>query len=60
MDPKTLGTIQLIGGLLAFFSSFGFGFMGGMMFFGGWGVTILAALFVITGIHHLTEVHKKH
>ncbi len=68
MDPKTLGWLQLIGGVLALLSSGGIGYsgmlgmMGGgynMMSYGsGLGVTLLSLLFIITGIHHLTE--KKH
>jgi hypothetical protein len=70
MNPKTLGWIQLIGGILALLSSGRIGYSGmmGMMGYdggynmmtmgGGLGVSILAILFIITGIHHLTE--KKH
>ncbi|MBI4017001.1 MAG: hypothetical protein HY363_04900 [Candidatus Aenigmarchaeota archaeon] len=63
MDAKTLGTIQLVGGILALFSSLSIGMMSmrGMMYsMGGWGVLILATLFIITGVHHLTETHSRH
>jgi hypothetical protein len=70
MDPKTLGWLQLVGGVLALLSSGRIGYAGmmGMMGYGGGydmmtmggglGVSILAILFIITGIHHLNE--KKH
>lgn len=69
MDSKTLGWIQLIGGILALLASGRIGYAGmmGMMYGtgynmmavgGGLGTAILAILFIITGIHHLTE--KKH
>ncbi len=71
MDPKTLGWIQLIGGILALLSSGRVGYYGmmGMMGYGGGaygmmstggglGVSILALLFIITGAHHLTEKHR--
>lgn len=64
MENKTIGWIQIVGGVLALiFPGGGLGFMGmmGMMGFsggammGGWAVTILALLFIITGIHHVTK-----
>jgi len=71
MDPKTLGWLQLIGGILALLSSGRIGYYGmmGMMGYGGGGygmmttggglgVSILALLFIITGAHHLAEKHR--
>lgn len=71
MDPKTLGWLQLIGGILALLASGRVGYYGmmGMMGYsypgytmmttgGGLGVSILAILFIITGAHHLTEKHR--
>ncbi len=67
MDHKTLGWIQIIGGALALLSAGRVGYSGmmGMMgFYGGYnmmtmgsglGVTILAVLFIISGIHFVTK-----
>ena len=62
MDAKTLGWMQIIGGILALLASGRAGFYGmrGMMGGGltageGLGVSILAILFIIVGIHHLAE-----
>jgi len=64
MDSKTIGWIQIIGGALALIypgGGLGFGGMMGMMGFGGvsmnggWAVTILALLFIVTGIFNVTE-----
>ena len=71
MDYKTLGWIHIIGGALALLSSGRVGYTGmmGMMGYyggynmmdvgGGLGVTILAILFIVTGIHHVTKDSKK-
>ena len=71
MDHKTLGWIQIIGGALALLSAGRIGYTGmmGMMGYyggynmvnvgGGLGVTILAILFIINGIHHITKENKK-
>ncbi|MDO8511116.1 MAG: hypothetical protein Q7S55_03035 [Nanoarchaeota archaeon] len=71
MDHKTLGWIEIIGGVLALLSSGRVGYTGmmGMMGYyggynmmnvgGGLGVTILAILFIVTGIHHITKENKK-
>lgn len=65
MDAKLLGWLQIIGGALALvFPGGGMNMMGMMgfggysMMGGGWAVTIFALLFIIMGIHHVTE--KKH
>ena len=68
MDYKTLGWIQIIGGALALLTSGGVGFTGmmGMMYGGynmmsyggGLGVTILAILFIVTGIHYITKTEN--
>ena len=64
MDSKAIGWIQIIGGALALIypgGGLGFGGMMGMMGFGGvsmnggWAVTILALLFIVTGIFNVTE-----
>ena len=67
MDYKTLGWIQIVGGSLALLSAGRIGYTGmmGMMGYyggynmmnigGGLGVTILALLFIITGIHYVTK-----
>jgi len=67
MDYKTLGWIQIIGGALALLSAGRVGYTGmmGMMGYyggynmmsygGGLGVTILAILFIVTGIHYVTK-----
>ncbi|MBW2970440.1 hypothetical protein KY309_02000 [Candidatus Woesearchaeota archaeon] len=44
MQPKVLGGIQVIGGLIA-------GYFG----WGDWAIVVLALLFIIMGIHHFTE-----
>jgi len=71
MDYKVLGWIQIVGGVLALLSSGRVGYTGmmGMMGYyggynmmntgGGLGVTILAVLFIITGIHYVTKKDKK-
>ena len=65
MDAKTLGWLQIVGGALALVFPGGGMNMMGMMGFGGYNmmggglaVTIFALLFIIMGIHHVTE--KKH
>lgn len=61
MDAKILGWIQIVGGALALlFPGGGVGMMGmmgfgGTMMGGGWAVTILALLFIITGIHYVNK-----
>ena len=67
MNNKTLGWIQIAGGVLALLFSGRVGYTGmmGMMGYyegytmmsygGGLGVTILAILFIITGIHYVTK-----
>ena len=64
MDSKTIGWIQISGGALTLIypgGGLGFGGMMGMMGFGGvsmnggWAVTILALLFIVTGIFNVTE-----
>lgn len=71
MDYKTLGWIQIIGGALALLSSGRVGYTGmmGMMGYyggynmmsygGGLGVSILAILFIVTGIHYVTKTESK-
>ncbi len=73
MDSRTLGWVQIIGGVfvLLFAGRIGYaGMMGMMGFYGGYnmvstgsglGVTILAILFIVTGIHYVTkkEANKK-
>lgn len=70
MDTKTLGWIQIIGGVLSllFAGRLGYsGMMGMMGFYGGYdmmavgnglGATILAILFIVTGIHYVTKKNK--
>ncbi len=65
MDAKLVGWLQIIGGALALLFPGGGVNMMGMMGFGGYSmmggglaVTIFALLFIIMGIHHVTE--KKH
>lgn len=70
MDYKTLGWIQIIGGALALLSAGRIGYAGmmGMMGYyggynmmnvgGGLGVTILAILFIVNGIHHVTKTNS--
>lgn len=65
MDAKVLGWIQIVGGALALvFPGGGVNMMGMMGFagygpmMGGWSVTIFALLFIIMGIHHVTETGK--
>lgn len=67
MDYKTLGWIQIIGGVLAllFSGRIGLnGMMGMMGFYGGYNmmsmgsslsVSLLAILFIITGAHYVTK-----
>ncbi|HLD79953.1 MAG TPA: hypothetical protein VJA18_05310 [Candidatus Nanoarchaeia archaeon] len=67
MDHKVLGWIHIIGGALALLSAGRVGYTGmmGMMGYyggynmvdvgGGLGVSILAILFIVTGIHHVTK-----
>ena len=71
MDNKTFGWIQIIGGSLAllFAGRIGYGGMMGMMGFyteynmmsygGGIGTSILAILFIISGIYFLSNNKKK-
>lgn len=70
MDYKTLGWIQIVGGSLALLSAGRIGYtsmMGMMGYYGGYnmmnvggglGVTVLALLFIITGIHYVTKKQK--
>jgi len=70
MDAKTLGWIQIIGGVLTLLPAGRIGYTGmmGMMgYYGGYnmmsmgsglGVTILAILFIVTGIYHVTKKQK--
>ncbi len=44
MNPKTIGAIQLIGGLVA-----------GWLGWGDWAVVVLAAVFVLMSVHHFME-----
>jgi uncharacterized membrane protein len=72
MDPKTLGWTQIIGGALALLTSWQIGYVGmmGMMYGGynmmdmmaqpGLAISILSILFIIVGVHHVTEKHKRH
>ncbi len=59
MDTKTIGWIQIVGGALALlFPGGGVGLMGmmgfgGSMMGGGWAVTLLALVFIITGIFNV-------
>ena len=62
MDSKFLGWLQIVGGAFALvFPGGGMNMMGMMglrgytMMGGGWAVTIFALLFIIMGIHHITE-----
>ena len=71
MDLKILGWIQIIGGALVLLTSGQVGYTGmmGMMgFYGGYnmmsygsrlGVTLLAILFIITGIYYVTKKENK-
>ena len=63
MDTKMLGWIQIMGGALALLypgGGLGFGGMMGMMGYGGvsmtggFAVTVIALLFVITGIYQVS------
>lgn len=64
MDKKIVGWIQIVGGALALlFPGGGVGMMGMMgfgttMMGGGWAVTLLALIVIITGIFTVTD--KKH
>ena len=62
MDTKTVGWIQIAGGALALLFPGGsagmMGFGTGTMMGGGWAVTLLALVFIITGIFNVIE--KKH
>jgi hypothetical protein len=67
MDHKTLGWVLIVGGIVALLSSGRIGYSGmmGMMgYYGGYnmmtmgsglGVSLLAIMFVITGIHYITR-----
>ena len=71
MDTKIVGWIQIIGGALTLLTAgrIGYGGMMGMMgFYGGYnmmtmgsglGVTILAVLFIVNGIHYVTKKSHK-
>ncbi|MEK6900284.1 MAG: hypothetical protein AABX05_04115 [Nanoarchaeota archaeon] len=71
MDRKVLGWIQITGGVLAllFSGRIGYsGMMGMMGYYGGYnmmsygggiGVTILAILAIVSGIHHVTKKDTK-
>lgn len=59
MDHKTIGWIQIVGGVLALLFPGGTNMMGmmgfsGTMMSGGWAVSILALVFIVTGILHVT------
>ncbi len=58
MDVKTLGWIEVVGGVLAVLYSGGTGYsmmrFGMMSATGGLSVTILGLLFIVLGIHHLS------
>ena len=65
MDTKMVGWIQIVGGVLALIYPGGgvgmmgmMGFSGGMMG-GGFAVTLLAMLFIVTGIFAVTEKRRK-
>lgn len=70
MDHKVLGWIQIIGGILALLPSGRIGYSGmmGMMGYGSYNLisssggvaaTILALLFIISGVHYVTHKNKK-
>ncbi len=70
MDHKTLGLVLIVGGVLALLFSGGVGYGGMMGMMGlsrsyglfaignGLGVTILAVMFIILGIHYSTKNSK--
>ncbi len=64
MDTKIIGWIQIVGGALALlFPGGGVGMMGmmgfgGSMMGGGWAVTLLALVIIVTGIFNVIE--RKH
>ena len=62
MDKQIIGWVQIVGGALALlFPGGGVGMMGmmgfgaGTMMGGGWAVTLLALVFIITGIFNVVE-----
>jgi len=62
MNTKTIGWTQIVGGALALlFPGGGVGMMGvigfgaGTMMSRGWAVTLLALVFIITGIFNVAE-----
>jgi hypothetical protein len=71
MDHKTLGWVQIAGGVLALLFSGRVGYTGmmGMMGYsggynmmsygGGLGVSILALVLIVSGVHYVTKDHKK-
>ena len=71
MDHKTLGWIQIVGGALALLPAGRIGYTGmmGMMGYyggynmmsygGGLGVSVLAIVSIITGIHYVTKTHEE-
>mgnify|MGYP001558248737 CR=1 FL=1 len=71
MDSRTLGWVQIVGGVfvLLFAGRIGYtGMMGMMGFYGGYnmmstgsglGTTILAILFIVTGINYVTKKQVK-
>jgi len=65
MDAKTIGWIQIVGGALALlYPGGGVGMMGmmgfgGTMMGGGWAVTLLALVFIITGIFNVGVTERK-
>ncbi|HIH11502.1 TPA: hypothetical protein HA241_04895 [Candidatus Woesearchaeota archaeon] len=65
MDTKVVGWIQIGGGVLALLFPGGgvgmmgmMGFGGGTMMGGGWAVTLLALIFIVTGVFNLTGNKK--
>ncbi len=65
MDSKIIGWIQIVGGVLALlYPGGGVGMMGMMgfgsgMMGGGVAVTLLALLFIVTGIFNVTKKARK-
>lgn len=65
MDTKIIGWIQIVGGMLALlYPGGGVGMMGMMgfgssMMSGGFAVTLLTLLFILTGIFKVTEKKRR-
>ena len=65
MDKKAVGWVQIVGGALALlFPGGGVGMMGMMGFggagmIGGWAVSILALLFIVTGVDNIMEKGRR-